>query len=375
MKFNHYLPTWTALRLSILVLACGTSFNSHVQAGQLAWRKTDGELLRVVPNTPRPGYSVERLVAGGRRDLTFGREGRAEVELGPDRLRPSSIALDVRGRILIVGNTETPSGEGWSLLRLQANGQPDPSLSGTGRSVHTIGSNEAGVFDVIELDSGALLLAGSLKTGSGEQAVLSRWRADGGLDTQYGEQGWSLLSDTPAGSRGVALHRQANGAVVLGVVIESEDRTELLQVSLDANGVPVVSKRPGERRKINGAVELGDVSLTSSGPGSGIIWQFNPKQDGSLPRMLDVSGTLVTDAAFNPLGAASAQPGLNIVSDPGAAAAQPFSDSQLSKSPAVPVTGSQGLADSETTTWLGMFLMLLVLTAMLFWFLARPRRR
>jgi hypothetical protein len=374
--FFNLATTGTAGVLAAALLSAVVTAATPAVAGQLAWRTAEGGVVRVVPvaSGTGSGYAVERLAPGGARDAAFGRDGRVPVQLGPDQLRPASITMDARGRILVVGNTDTPSGEGWALLRLQPNGQPDASLAGSGRSVNMMGASEAGVFDVVALDSGALLLAGSVKTVGGEMAVLSRWRADGGLDTHYGQQGWMMLHDIAANARAVALYRQPSGAIVLGVLIESDERTELMQMTLDANGVPASVQRPRDRRQINADLELGDVSLASAGSGGDVYWQFNPKQDASLPRFLDVNSARATTAGVSPLATDQSTHAGSKPQEAGAAAAQPFAIERPVAGQAPSTPSSSWLVDDETLSWLGVFLAILLTAAALFWWVVRSRK-
>jgi uncharacterized delta-60 repeat protein len=102
----------------------------------------------VVLTTP----TLTRLERDGKRDKRFGRNGQIAVgEIDGSPFRPSDLAVDSRGRILLAGTTfaTTPqpgSGDGQpllarsaTLLRFMANGKLDPSFGNDGVFSSTFG--------------------------------------------------------------------------------------------------------------------------------------------------------------------------------------------------------------------------------------------
>jgi uncharacterized delta-60 repeat protein len=145
-----------------------------------------------------------KLNAQGQPDSTFGQSG---IVTGTFVRSAPRVQVDDK---IVLG------GANFSLLRLQSNGAPDSSFGNQG-----VLSNQTGMplqlEDFLLMPDSTILLVGALAVGSGApgdpnvlitQPVLVRYRADGTLDTSFGESGTSTIGNLshspPSGTTGPA---------------------------------------------------------------------------------------------------------------------------------------------------------------------------
>jgi uncharacterized delta-60 repeat protein len=154
-----------------------------VTAGLL---QPDGKIVAVGRGEP-PG-NPKALVAArynpdGSLDATFGTAGQLTLPLADD-FWVEDVALQSDGK-LVTGGTYGPLFElDFGLVRLLPNGAPDPSFDGDGLVTSNFGGDEGGT-SVIVLGDGRLVLAGSAELGP-DVFALVRYLPDGALDTSFG---------------------------------------------------------------------------------------------------------------------------------------------------------------------------------------------
>ncbi|HEY0466900.1 MAG TPA: hypothetical protein VGC79_22000, partial [Polyangiaceae bacterium] len=155
-------------------------------------------------------FAVVRYQPDGKLDQSFGSLGKTIVSFGDDADTAYSLLLQSDGKIVIGGDSNRASeqsGLDFALLRLDKNGQPDPSFGAAGlvtTSVASFGGRDS-------------IYALALKKIAGEERIvaaggegdfsLARFRADGSLDETFGEQGKvsGLFGSTIGAARALAL--------------------------------------------------------------------------------------------------------------------------------------------------------------------------
>ncbi len=151
----------------------------------------------------------------GSLDPTFGTAGQVTVPLA-EYFVVRSAALQPDGKLVIGG---TAAGD-FGVVRLLPNGAPDPSFDGDGLVTSDFGASETG-RSVTVLGDGRLVLAGS-GTFTQDFAVV-RYLADGTLDTSFGTGGLATANaggddvanqvlQLPNGKLFLAGHTNANAA-------------------------------------------------------------------------------------------------------------------------------------------------------------------
>ncbi|MCB5165406.1 hypothetical protein LG634_11260 [Streptomyces bambusae] len=170
----------------------------------------DGRIL-VVGRSSGPGrgccrFAVARLLPDGRPDPGFGTGGRVLAAFPGGTAEAHAVAVRPDGRIVVAGR----AGPDFALLRLRADGTPDPGFGHGGRVVTAFPGGGATAYDLVLLPDGGVVAAGQSGFAAPEFAAdfaLARYRADGRLDPAFGTGG-RVTTGTPAedGIRGVALH-------------------------------------------------------------------------------------------------------------------------------------------------------------------------
>jgi uncharacterized delta-60 repeat protein len=148
------------------------------------------------------GSSLVRLDGDGVVDPTFGSSGTARL---PSGFTAAGMALAPDGSIAVVGNEQLPAGSAGAIVRLTAEGTPDPMFASIGGMV-VLPRVEDAKGDVIGAlyyrgvavaADGTITAAGVGRASSEELAprdgLLARLSPDGGLDPAFGEEGQALV--------------------------------------------------------------------------------------------------------------------------------------------------------------------------------------
>ena len=149
-------------------------------------------------------FGLVRVLPNGALDPSFDGDGVVISDFGAAE-EPGSVIVLGDGRIVLGGRRLSDL----ALVRYLPNGSLDGTFGTGGLATANSGGNET-VGELIVLPNGKLLVAGSTLTGTGGAVdfLLSRFDADGALDTSFGSSGF-LKTDFNAGSS------DACGAVAL----------------------------------------------------------------------------------------------------------------------------------------------------------------
>jgi uncharacterized delta-60 repeat protein len=163
-------------------------------------------------NSESEHMAAVRLLADGRRDPSFGRDGVAAITsdvVDGDRNCPwaSDVALTDDGRIVIAGSAGCGGEAGYIRMlavRLLPDGRLDPTFGGDGTWTSSAGCDASGV--VVQPD-GKLLIGG--QTGDNEYCeggtmLLLRLHPDGSFDQAFGDDGERTIRFPDVGQAGAA---------------------------------------------------------------------------------------------------------------------------------------------------------------------------
>lgn len=176
----------------------------------------DGKILIAGNSAFAMRYMVIRLTSTGALDPTFASNGIVGFNIGPstgDMVR--RVVLLPEGKILVAGSSQPNSGS-WVVLlaRITSNGALDSTFGANGIVLSNLAPGSHTFLDDILLQQdGKIVVAGSLGISGNVQAVSARYRADGGVDTQYGDKGQLRV---PLEGNFVSVVRQSDGKLVFG---------------------------------------------------------------------------------------------------------------------------------------------------------------
>ncbi|HMX39694.1 MAG TPA: hypothetical protein PKD78_05180, partial [Saprospiraceae bacterium] len=183
-------------------------------------------------------FAVVRLLTNGAVDTGFGTGGTAATTVLAGSTWPFSAGFDLLpdGRIVMGGCV--PFQDKVAVLRLKANGQPDPSFSGDGKGLYDVPDNYYTYSFAVQPD-GKILLGGGLSTPDYNlRFAVTRILADGSaLDAGFGSGGNAVLDFAPK-STGYAdaLAVLPDGRIVAAGREYTPGRTRLATARLLANG-------------------------------------------------------------------------------------------------------------------------------------------
>jgi uncharacterized delta-60 repeat protein len=131
----------------------------------------------------------------------------------------SDLVVQADGRMVLVGYTESSSGNLGALARYDAEGRPDPSFGAAGRMTIDLGATwSQGIRAVAQQADGRLVVAGAggPSGSSGATFFVGRYLADGSLDGSFGNGGRVLTSfGTSANAIANAVKIQGDGRIVV----------------------------------------------------------------------------------------------------------------------------------------------------------------
>lgn len=161
--------------------------------------------------------AVARYLPDGRLDASFGDGGKSMPYVGIYSDEARDVRIQGDGKIVVGGWCEDAFLFSYfAVLRLLADGTPDLGFGTGGRVVTEFASNADNQCHGMELQpDGKILLAG-FTSERGTDFALLRYRADGTLDTSFGNSGRALTDfDNGSSESAYALALQGDGKMVL----------------------------------------------------------------------------------------------------------------------------------------------------------------
>lgn len=156
--------------------------------------RPDGTIVvggRVGDNHTYDYFMVARLLADGALDTSFGANaGMTTVSFGNTIGDGRKMAVQPDGRVVLVGGVGPQGGPDTGVIRLTANGFPDPSFNGTG-SLHIAGIH--GYQVALQPDDRILISATQATGPQATGAMVVRLTASGQLDPTFGQQHSGML--------------------------------------------------------------------------------------------------------------------------------------------------------------------------------------
>lgn len=292
--------------------------------------QTDQQIL-VVTQSPN---QLLRYNSNGAVDVSFGINGALDLAL-----LPFAVAEQPDGKIVLAGEiSEYPSGS-FAVARVNPDGTLDTTFDDDGMVSTDIVSSLENTFragygsraqDLIIQPDGSIVLAGSLYYyqydgwAHAEQSIafaLVRYRADGSLDTDFGEAGVVVtdimsaeepFDNPPDAAYGIDL--QSDGKIVVaGYTTIADDggmsdrdfalvryhANGLLDSSFGIEGV-VITDIFGKRDEFRDVALRGDGLITASGFATDLVSNFalvRYHMDGSIDESFGVDGLVITDVS------------------------------------------------------------------------------
>ncbi len=139
-------------------------------------------------------FAVLRYNSDGSLDTSFDQDGIAVTDVGASDDAAYSIALQGDGKIVVAGSSDWLQGRDFAVVRYMSDGSLDTSFDQDGKARPGVGSGDAAALSVVIQVDGKIVLAGFSNTANAEQVVLVRYGSAGNLDTSFGVSGAVVTS-------------------------------------------------------------------------------------------------------------------------------------------------------------------------------------
>ena len=195
----------------------------------------DGKILVAGWATTTNGdraMGVARYLADGTPDPAFDGDGRAELDFSNLDDQAAGVVVQPDGTIVVAGTARRSNGTDVALVRLLADGTPDPTFDGDGRVLTANpGFYDLKVFRIGRMPDGRLVVAG----GYSSVTLLTRYLPDGSPDPTFDGDGRASVNPYRA-VEPAAMAVQPDGRIVLaGRTQAGEREAALFRVRADGS--------------------------------------------------------------------------------------------------------------------------------------------
>jgi len=194
-----------------------TDFGGNDTATSIAVQTNGKIVVTGVSNIGRANFALARYNANGSLDTTLNGTGKVTTDLGEDDIG-RGIALQSDGKIVVAGESYNGSTRiyRFALARYNEDGSLDTNFNGTGKMTAVIGSGYNAGFSVALQSDGKIVVAGQSDSGAnGYDFAMLRLNSDGNLDPTF--NGTGKVTTNIGGydvANSVAL--QSDGKLVVG---------------------------------------------------------------------------------------------------------------------------------------------------------------
>lgn len=162
--------------------------------------QNDGKIVvagRIFLNN-RDNFALARYNTDGSLDLSFSQDGKQNNVFGTDNYFAESMSLQKDGKIVLAGFSETIGGNSSAFLvaRYNTDGTLDNGFNTLGFQTTSVGSNFNFSISVAIKDDGRIALGGT-----NDNFAMVLYKANGSLDSTFGENGIRISSVAVFGSR------------------------------------------------------------------------------------------------------------------------------------------------------------------------------
>ena len=232
-------------------------------------------------------YAAVKLGADGTQDAMFGTDGWAKVNLGGLDERANAVVILGGGRIVLVGESTTDSGQDVGLAALTSDGQLDTTFGGGAGYVVTdfAGGYDWGAGAYLQAD-GKILVAGSAGVNGLSEFAAARYNPDGSLDSTFGGGGTVSHPFAAGESFGNAVTLDGQGRILIaGNVITMSGTFDLALMRLE-NTVVLPNAAPTANPGGTYTVMAGQSVVVTGGgshdvDGSVVVYEWDFNYDGN----------------------------------------------------------------------------------------------
>jgi uncharacterized delta-60 repeat protein len=162
-------------------------------------------------------FALARYNADGSVDTSFGNNGMVDTDFGSNDAA-YALAIDSGGKIVVAGQAYDFNGGKYdfALARYNTNGSLDTTFGTNGMVTTDFGASAGAAAQALAIDSsGKMVVAGYAWNGHDNDFALTRYNADGSLDTAFGNNGMVTTDFWGSGDQARALAIDSRGRIVV----------------------------------------------------------------------------------------------------------------------------------------------------------------
>ncbi|HYC45324.1 MAG TPA: DUF4347 domain-containing protein, partial [Burkholderiales bacterium] len=193
-----------------------TSLGTTVAVGRALAQQGDGRLVVAGyrANFANTDFALARYNADGTLDTSFDADGWVLTDFGVTDIA-EAIALQSDGKIVAAGAGGIPVMSVFAITRYNADGSLDTTFDTDGRATVAFGSADAGAAGMALQSDGRIVLAGYAIVGGRREFALARLNTDGTLDTSFSGDGTLTVAFGATSDEASAVAVQADGSILV----------------------------------------------------------------------------------------------------------------------------------------------------------------
>ncbi|MDX1912917.1 MAG: T9SS type A sorting domain-containing protein [Saprospiraceae bacterium] len=283
----------------------------------------DGKIL--ITGRSGGALKVVRLMPDGSYDTSFGNGGKANITVwsGFNAVAVIDIVLLPNGKIVILGILELNWDE-IAMVRLRDTGTVDGSFGSFGiAKLHKsfFGANSIFADKIKNMPDNTLMLTGNTYVNNEEVCYLMRYKINGQIDFEFGENGVRYIPNSGTHSMSEIWVMPDSSLLILGNIYDEHFKSALFKLKPDGtpdstfaiNGIGAMPYGDDSSSPYSGALQPDGKVVVFGGriDGVGFLGRFNA--DGSVDADFGDNGTLALESQYEILYDGFVQPDGNIV--------------------------------------------------------------
>ncbi len=192
-----------------------TAIKNSADEGHALTLQSDGKIVVAGhSNNADKDFAVARYHADGTLDATFAGDGTIATPVGPGDDEGASVAVQDDGKIIVGGRSRFGSNWNFSLTRFNADGSLDTTFDADGIVVTDLGSSSDAIVATSIQADGKIVVAGQTSGATADFAV-ARYLSDGSLDPSFDTDGIAQTDFASSSDSAFDMVLQPDGKIVV----------------------------------------------------------------------------------------------------------------------------------------------------------------